>query len=271
MLSNVIGCQKGSRDCTYPESRTTSKGTSASKGDPSRSTAINSGARSDDDDSIDQFFSLGSGGQESKPETPSSKSSKSSKRSRASRTTTISSPRRPTSPVEQPQPPHEQVRRESCRSPSSETSSTPTSAGLEKNLKFSPVSTEAFHEDGTWSHLPQDLQFYLDYHKQHLTSHHYFFKHEANHFLHTILVEHALRYDPLLFALVGFAAFQMTVTRPNGKIQDFLGYYNKSVSLLRKSLRGNEQHTEATMLTILQLATFEVCQFSRFQNSTDHV
>ena len=63
----------------------------------------------------------------------------------------------------------------------------------------------------------------------------------------------------LLYAVVGFAAFQLTVTRSDGKIQDFLGYYNTSVSLLRKSLVENQKHTDATMLTILQLATFEVC------------
>lgn len=45
--------------------------------------------------------------------------------------------------------------------------------------------------------------------------------------------------------------------RPDGKIQDYLGYYNKSVSLLIKSL-GMNTRTDAAMLTILQLATFEV-------------
>lgn len=119
-------------------------------------------------------------------------------------------------------------------------------------------TTDVSQEDRAWSHLSQDLQFYLDYHTTRLNYHHYFFKHDANHFLHNILVEHALQYDPLLYAVVGFAAFQLTVTRPDGKIQDFLGYYNKSVSLLRKSLVENQKHTDATMLTILQLATFEV-------------
>lgn len=155
----------------------------------------------------------------------------------------------------------EQIKHESSLSPSTEASSVPASAGLEPQ-KFSSVSTETSQDDrrlGPWAHLPQDMQFYLDYHKTHLTSHHYFFKHEAHHFLHTILIEHALLYDPLLYAVVGFAAFQLTVTRPNGKIQDFLGYYNKSVSLLRRSLIENEKHTNATMMTILQLATFEVC------------
>lgn len=82
--------------------------------------------------------------------------------------------------------------------------------------------------------------------------------HDASYFHHHILVEQALNYDPLLYAVAGFAAFQSTVKRSDGRIQDFLGYYNKSLSLLRKSLRDHQQHTDATMLTILQLATLEV-------------
>ena len=67
-----------------------------------------------------------------------------------------------------------------------------------------------------------------------------------------------MNYEPLLYAVVGFAAFHSTLKKHNGKIQDFLGYYNKSVSLLRKSLSSGQRHTDATMMTILQLAAFEV-------------
>ena len=52
----------------------------------------------------------------------------------------------------------------------------------------------------------------------------------------------------------------MTVKRQNGRIQDFLGYYDKAVSLLRKSLAGGQVYEDATLLTTLQLATFEVSQ-----------
>ena len=166
----------------------------------------------------------------------------------------------------------EQVKLESSLSPSTEASSVPASAGFEKPEKSSSVSTtDASQEDRAWSHLSQDLQFYLDYHTTRLNYLHYFFKHDANYFLHNILIEHALQYDPLLYAVVGFAAFQLTVTRPDGKIQDFLGYYNKSVSLLRKSLVENQKHTDATMLTILQLATFEVRWNPCLPGKTDNV
>ncbi|TKA66725.1 hypothetical protein B0A49_10110 [Cryomyces minteri] len=67
----------------------------------------------------------------------------------------------------------------------------------------------------------------------------------------------AIENEPLLYAVVGFAAYHHTLTKPNGKIQDFLRYYNRSVSLLRLSLQKNQKHTVATILTMLQLATME--------------
>lgn len=149
---------------------------------------------------------------------------------------------------------------EQCLSPSTGSSSAPTSAGLEQPQKFSSVSTSASQDALSWSHLSEDLRFYLDYHQKHVTYHHYFFKHRAEGFTHTVLYEQALRYDPLLYAVVGFAAFHMTIKRQNGRIQDFLGYYDKAVTLLRKSLAGGQTYTDATLLTTLQLATFEVSQ-----------
>ncbi|KAG8531604.1 uncharacterized protein KY384_003234 [Bacidia gigantensis] len=87
--------------------------------------------------------------------------------------------------------------------------------------------------------------------------HHYFFKHDADHFLHVHLIEEALLFDPLLYAVVGFAAFQYRVKHGHGDSLEFLEYYNKSVSTLRQSLASGEPHKDGTMLTVLQLATFE--------------
>ena len=249
----ILGCQKGSRDCTYPESRTTPSNSGASKREQSGTTAEDSEPSPDEDISAETPLSEGRWGQNIKSEKPASESSKGSKGSHSSTALTRGTA------AERPRPSIEQVKQESGLSPSTEASSTPPSTGLDKPAKFSSVSTEPPQDSKPWSQLPPDLQYYLEYHKTHLTSHHWFFKHDANHFLHTSLVDLALHYDPLLYAVVGFAAFQSTVTRPHGKIQDFLGYYNKSVSLLRKSLYNNEKHTDATILTILQLATFEVC------------
>lgn len=109
-----------------------------------------------------------------------------------------------------------------------------------------------------WSHLPSDLQFYLDYHQKYITHYTYSFRHDAGYFLRTTLIGLALRHKPLLYAVVGFSAFQHTLTKPDGKLQDFLGYYTTSVSHLRASLASSRPHTIATLLTILQLATVEV-------------
>lgn len=153
--------------------------------------------------------------------------------------------------------------KENSLSPSTDGSSSfsplnsiPTTFLVKENLSRTSLSMSP--ETVLWSRLPDDLQYYLDYHKNHLTYHHYFFKHRSNHFLHTILFDQALSYEPLLFAVVGFAAFQMALTKPDGKIEDFLSYYNTSVTLLRKSLAGSQVHSQSTLLTILQLATFEV-------------
>lgn len=248
-----IGCKKGSRECTYPEPRSTPKPSSGSKRDQAPTAGDDSRSSSDDHDSSKESTPIER--RRKKPELEKSGAS----RLKASQSKQASSQSQISSLLEQPRQSVEQVKHESSLSPSTEASSAPVSAGwFENPEKSSSVSTDFSQEDRAWSHLSQDLQFYLEYHTTRLNYHHYFFKHDANHFLHNILVKHALQYDPLLYAVVGFAAFQLTVTRPNGKIQDFLGYYNKSVSLLRKSLVENQKHTEATMLTILQLATFEV-------------
>lgn len=109
-----------------------------------------------------------------------------------------------------------------------------------------------------WQQLPQDVKFYLHYARNKLTSYHWGFKYYESAFLRTTLLEVAVRFEPLLYAVVGFAAYHHTLTKTNGKLHDFLDYYNKSVTLLRRSLLQNEKHTLATLLTILQLATIEV-------------
>lgn len=93
-----------------------------------------------------------------------------------------------------------------------------------------------------------------------MTHHHYSLKYDGGDFLKTTFLEIALGYEPLLYAITAFSAYFHTLAMPNGKVQYFLGYYDKSVSLLRQSLLRSPRHTVATLLTILQLATFEVGQ-----------
>lgn len=65
--------------------------------------------------------------------------------------------------------------------------------------------------------------------------------------------------EALLNALVGFSAYHYTLQNPQGKIQDFLQYYNKAVTLLLTALKKGEKASLGTLLCILQLAAIEVC------------
>ncbi len=128
---------------------------------------------------------------------------------------------------------------------------------LDQSEKFPSVSTVTSQEASPWFHLAPNLRYHLEYHQQ-LSCRHYFFEHNSSDFVHKILVEHAISYVPLLYAIVGFAAFLEILQHPEGKTQDFLSYYNMSVTLLQKSLSEGQEHTHSTLLTILQLATLEV-------------
>lgn len=109
-----------------------------------------------------------------------------------------------------------------------------------------------------WSHLPADLQFYLNYFLKNVSHTHYSMKMDPSNFLKTRFLEIALKSESLLYGIVGFSAFHRTLHNPEGKIQDFLQYYNQAVTLLLKSLRKGEPRTAGTLLAILQLATIEV-------------
>lgn len=109
-----------------------------------------------------------------------------------------------------------------------------------------------------WSFLPHELQFYLGYYYENITSYHYCMLGDADDFFRTILMSVAIRNEALLYAVVGFAAYHHALNNPNGQINEFLQYYNRSVSLLLSFLKKKEKHNVTTLLTILQLATIEV-------------
>ncbi|KAG0132684.1 hypothetical protein HOY82DRAFT_606429 [Tuber indicum] len=106
-----------------------------------------------------------------------------------------------------------------------------------------------------WAHLPHDIAFYLNYHRQMLTCHHYLLKSDNSNFFKTTLLELAVNNEALLYAVAAFSSFHYSVHHKTGVFQTFLEYYNKSVGLLRVSL--DEEHTMSTIVTILQLASFE--------------
>jgi hypothetical protein len=131
-------------------------------------------------------------------------------------------------------------------------------AKLDPSLQPQPQPAESQVQRRKWSDLPRDIAFYLNYHRTRLTNFHYAFKYDIDDFLKTTFLEIALRNEPLLYAVVGFAAYHYTVGKGEGKVQDFLTYYNKSVTLLRHQLTKNPKPNIATLITILQLATIEV-------------
>lgn len=110
-----------------------------------------------------------------------------------------------------------------------------------------------------WTHLPTDFRIHLDYYVENITHWVYGVHRDLQDFYHTTFISLALRSEPLLYAVVGFAAYKRMLHDPKGKLQDFLQYYTHSVTLLLGSLQRREaKYDVATLLTILQLATLEV-------------
>ncbi|KAL4807104.1 hypothetical protein BDV18DRAFT_112694 [Aspergillus unguis] len=114
-----------------------------------------------------------------------------------------------------------------------------------------------FVGDPSTAHLAEDLRFYLSYHRESISYRHYFLHPCSTNFVHQTIIEYVLQYEPLLYAVVGFSAYHHTVQSGGGKLHSFLKYYNKALSLLRKSLGSGEPYTEATLATVLVLTTFE--------------
>ncbi|KAL8707891.1 MAG: hypothetical protein Q9220_007175 [cf. Caloplaca sp. 1 TL-2023] len=250
---------KGSRTCTYPEPRSNAKAGSSSKSAAVRST-----------EPVAEESSSEDGREDTRPikEEDAQREADSSSKQNPSirkqpRHKNARSKRPHAQGHKQPLPSIEQSEHDPghAQSPESDRSSplSPSPAGMQRSRhpEHDTPDSSLSPEKINFSHLPSQQRFLLEYLQKNITYHHYFFRHDADFFLHNILIEQALSYEPLLHALVGFAAFQWTVKQPDGKIQDFLGYYNRSVSLLLKSLKSGQPHTDATLLTILQLACIE--------------
>lgn len=107
----------------------------------------------------------------------------------------------------------------------------------------------------------------MKYHRHNISCHHYALKYDGSGWLKDTFLEIALSYEPLLYAITAFSAYFHTLTLPDGKISMFLGYYNKSVETLRATLARSSHYNTATLLTILQLATFEVLSPFHASNS----
>ena len=257
------GCKKGGRDCVYPETVTSSKatGSSSAKAAPS-ATRESHGSSSDEDDiegSSEHLEAIPD--DDENPEDTVNRGSISRSGTQWS-TTSQSFTGQKGNPRYGSETPSLVQDKGASPTPSTEGSvgynpyQMTGSSTMKKPSISSPSGPDNLRSD--WSHLPPDLQFYLAYFCKNLTHLHYSLKFDPGDFLHTRFLDAALRNEALLHAIVGFSAFQRTLHNPEGRIQDFLQYYNKAVSLLLKSLQLGEKHDTGTILAILQLATIEV-------------
>lgn len=240
-LTQCIGCRKGKRECTYPgtspsSSSKSSRGHLRSKGSLPDSGSSPSGDE-DDADEKDLLPAIADDEEEdSEPQSgtsdvpkPSDASFASHGKSTASATDTLSS-----------------FQRGSMRPQ-------PTRSSSKHSVK------SGISQSSRWRILPEEVKDYLNYHRDHLSHHHYAFKYDGGDFLKTTFLEIAMNDDSqaLLYAVIAFAAYHQAVSRGDARISKFLSYYNKSISLLQQSLT-KKRHSVATLLTILQLATIEV-------------
>ncbi|KAI9678307.1 MAG: hypothetical protein M1817_006253 [Caeruleum heppii] len=256
-------CRKGARDCSYPEPKTpgtkkaraakaakAAKNPTHSAADPSKVDKTQplepiededeTSDASSDDSIVSRPKSRGQGPLPAGSQSPRSKASSSTRHT--SETPSLTTDKSP-SPCT-----------EGSRSQSRPTSALPKS---KSRSRTHTVSSPASAGKTPWAHLSSDIQFYLHYHQTHISAYYYSFKLCSGDFLKSTFLEIAVNHEPLLYAVVGFSAYHYAVTREDGKLGDFIGYYNNSLSLLRQSLAKKQKHTEATLLTILQLATAE--------------
>ncbi|OTB08097.1 hypothetical protein M426DRAFT_200926 [Hypoxylon sp. CI-4A] len=247
-------CRKGKRDCVYPEppSRGQGSGSGSSK-DPALTQEPSPNSSQDEaDEETERNLKLEPIIDEDEPNEALSPSSYSLPEIRRTSTTSTTTAQRI-------------LTRQNSETPSLEGTksaspavSTGTSASFPISFQVPDPALQTVPRPD-WSRLPADLQSHLTYFYDSITHYNYGMVNDMDDFFHTILPSLAVQpgNEALLNAVVGFSAYHRTVRDPNGKIQDFLRYYNKSVTLLLNCLKRREKQSVATLLTILQLATIE--------------
>ena len=110
-------------------------------------------------------------------------------------------------------------------------------AGRNAEQKHHPIQTLRVP-----SELEPYLPFYLVYASQS----------DAPHLFNWDLLSCAMEFEPLLYAILGNVAFRLE------SIPDSFAFHIKSVNLLQGWLDGIGSCTDVVILTILQLAAFEV-------------
>ncbi|KAK1640980.1 hypothetical protein BDP81DRAFT_457917 [Colletotrichum phormii] len=247
-------CRKGSRECIYPEPP-------ATKGSPAQGSSSKDGTSTQQQASPDSSNDAEDGEDDTEPagldtildEDEGEEESFQRQFSGPSRSSTASSfnlQRTGGTRHGSETPSHEGTK---SASPSTSTASSQTTTAY--TMPDLAILSLGGHAD--WSHLPPDLRQHLEYFCENVTHYHYCMLTDAHEFFRVILPNFALQNEALLYAVVGFAAYQRTIQDPNGKMEEFLKYYNKSVILLLNSLKRKEKHNVAMLLTVLQLATIE--------------
>lgn len=240
--STLTGCRKGQRECIYPDTSSSQKSTRGGSKSGKASAADNASSPEDanesdkerlpaildDDEGEDYDYDDGmmSGSQDLRDSshTPGS---------------TLDQSTSPSTTASSTVPPI-------VRPPISRKGSTQTTT-----MKNAPPTKNTPSKT-------LDVQFYLDYFRNHITIHHYSLKRDTHDFLKGDFLAQALKFEPLKYAVAGYAAYFHTLSQPEGRMSTFLHFYNESVSRLRATITKNKKQGLATFLTILQLASIEV-------------
>ncbi|KAI1386348.1 fungal-specific transcription factor domain-containing protein [Hypoxylon trugodes] len=250
-------CRKGKRDCVYPEP-SSGKGQASGSGSSKDAAGLTqepspNSSQDEADEEIERNLKLEPILDEDESAEALSPSSYSVTDLRRTSTTSTQHTQRT-------------MTRQSSETPSQEGTksaspavSTGTSASFTISFQVPDPALQSAVPGLDWSHLPTELQSHLRYFVDNITHYNYGMVNDSDNFFRSILPSLAVQpgNEALLNAVVGFSAYHRTVKDPNGKIQDFLRYYNKSVTFLLSCLKRREKQSTATLLTILQLATIE--------------
>jgi hypothetical protein len=233
------GCRKGNRECIYPDTQSSQKSSrSGSKSGKPNATDEASSPEDGDEDDKDRLPPIMDDEEEEYDYDDGHMSGSQDFRD---------SSHTPGSFLDQ------------STSPSTEASSTvPPTARPSLSRKGSAQTAKIVPAMKSISSKTLDVQFYLDYFRNHITMHHYSLKRDTHNFLKGDFLAQAMKFEPLKYAVAGYAAYFHTLAQPDGRMSTFLHFYNESVSRLRATITKNKKQGLATFLTILQLASIEV-------------
>jgi hypothetical protein len=224
-----VGCRKGKRDCVYPEPKSKSK---------RKKKQSNESPLLDEHDNQEGNESSADSLEHLDEEEPCSAISE-----------------EPRSSLD--------FRKERTVSEATNLSDSPTLVDIESSQKLYRADSTTIHPislSGGVADLPEDLKLLLQYARENITHWHYNMIVDGPNFVEMSIFQNALIYEPLLYALCCFAAYHKSIRAPDGEIKDFLKYHSRSIRSLQDSIKTMKKHNFLTLITILQLATIEVCE-----------